>query len=88
MISVTLVMMQTPELPDFVDEKIEELFAKLSINSETPAEQMLKAIVDYFTLNPVNPQLIQDSTAAIRAEVPVNLDAFTMRWRSKYAQQA
>jgi len=84
MISVTLVIMQEPELPDFVDEKIDELFTKLGINSETPAEQMLEAIVEYFNQNPVNPQLIQDSTAAIRAEVPANADAFTTLWRSKY----
>ncbi len=85
MISVTLVIMQEPELPDFVDEKISELFAKLGLNSETPAEQMLEAITEYFVQNPVNPQLIQDSTAAIRAEVPANADAFTSLWRSKYA---
>ncbi len=84
MISVTLVIMQEPELPDFVDEKISELFAKLGLNSETPAEQMMEAITEYFVQNPVNPQLIQDSTAAIRAEVPANADAFTTLWRSKY----
>lgn len=84
-IAVALVITQQTDLPEFVNQKLEELFARLEITGETPPDQMLTAITNYFTQNPVNPQLVQESTAAIRAEVPANADAFTIRWSSKYA---
>jgi hypothetical protein len=86
LMAVVLQMSGQAELPEFVDEKLNELFVKLEIDSTTPLEEMLQRIATHFTENPVNPALIQDSTAAIRAEVPHNLDAFTTRWRSKYSR--
>jgi alpha-D-ribose 1-methylphosphonate 5-triphosphate diphosphatase PhnM len=77
--------MPQSEWADWMTEKLTELVAKLSIEDSTPGDEIWNRIEKYFNENPVNQQLQQDSISSIREEVPASADAFTIRWRSKYA---
>jgi hypothetical protein len=77
--------MPQSEWADWMTEKLTELVAKLSIEETTTGDEIWNRVEKYFNENPINQQLQQDSISSIREEVPASADAFTIRWRSKYA---
>jgi hypothetical protein len=82
---LAIAVAKTPNIPSFFTDRREALLKKLEIDATTPPDKIQVKVVDYFTQNPVNPQLLLDfKTAASSAEVSHNSDAFTTLWRSKY----
>jgi len=74
---------------DDLDEETQQIFTdfllKLDYDADWDSEQILAAIVNYYTENPLNPDLVNSLTLAFQSDIPLDEDAYVVKQPTKYA---